>query len=57
MAERVQMGTSNVGLAINPDRTKVMKPGKWQDKMQEVTIEEAEDFFYLESVLTSSNIT
>ena len=51
---------TKVGLAINPDKTKVMKIGKWQggtDRIviEEVPIEEVEDFCYLGSVMSSDS--
>jgi len=49
-------GGSKVGLAVNPDKTKVIKIGKWQEthriKIDEVTTEEVENLCYLVSVLT-----
>src|SRR6218665_2234624 len=50
LTERVQTEAARVGLAINPDKTKVMKIGKWQGMdrivIEEVTIEEVEDFCF-----------
>ena len=42
LTKRVQAKAAKVGFAINPDKTKVMKIGKWQEtdwiKIDEVTI-------------------
>ena len=58
--ERVQIEAAKVGLSINPDKTtKVMKIGKWQGTdrivIEEVPIEEVEDFCYLGSVMSSNS--
>ena len=49
-----------MGLAINPDKTKVMKIGKWQGTdrivIEEVPIEEVEDFCYLGSVKSKQQL-
>jgi len=57
LTERVQTEAANVGLAINPDKTKVMKIGKWQgtDRIVIEEIEEVEDFCYLGSVMSSNS--
>src|SRR6218665_1895707 len=48
----VQAEAAKVGLAINPDKTKVMKIRKWQGTDR---IEEVEDFCYLGSVMSSNS--
>src|SRR6218665_4104195 len=59
LMERVQTEAAKVGLAINPDKTKVMKIGKLQGTdrivIGEVPIEKVEDFCYLGSVTSSKS--
>jgi len=54
LTERVQTEAAKVGLAINPDKTKVMKIGKWQGTdrivIEEVPIEEVEDLSYFGNI-------
>ena len=47
--------SSKGGLAINPDKTKVMKIGKWQGTDRIVIDEEVKDFCYLVSLMSSNS--
>ena len=59
ITDKVQKEAARVGLAINPEKTKIMKIGKCQE-VDKVTIDgrpidEVEDFCYLGSTLTADS--
>src|SRR5688572_8183106 len=56
---KVQEEAARVGLAINPEKTKIMRIGKWQEadgiKIDNKTIDVVDDFCYLGITLTADS--